>query len=86
MPAIVEGRATERFIIEEFNFYNDPWKNDSIREAVRLLKKHFGGRGTWYPLSTKPVSVLGFMFKPSIKGIWFVDGRAYEREDSGRPY
>ena len=49
----------------------------SIADAVRLLRKHFGGRGTWYPLSTRPVSVLGFLFKPSIKGIWFVDGKAH---------
>lgn len=77
MPAIVQGYATDGFIVGEFNFYKEGWKNESIREAVRLLRRQFGGRGTWYSLPTKPVSVLGFLFKPSIKGIWFVDGQAY---------
>jgi hypothetical protein len=36
MAAIVEGRATETFIQEEFGFYSDDWKNDSIRDAVRV--------------------------------------------------
>jgi hypothetical protein len=77
MTAIIEGRADETFIEKEFGFYSDDWKNDSIRDAVRLLKRQFGGRGTWYSLPTKPIFVLGFLFKPSIKGIWFVDGQAY---------
>lgn len=77
MQAIIGGHATEQFITDEFAFYKEPWKNDSLREAVRLLKRHFGGRGTWYHASPKPISVLGFLFKPSIKGIWFVDGKAY---------
>jgi hypothetical protein len=74
---VVGGRATETFIANEFNSYKDSWKNESIRDAVRLLKQHFGGRGTWYPFSTKPKYVLGFWFKPSIKGVWFVDGQSY---------
>jgi hypothetical protein len=77
MAAIVEGHATETFIENEFGFYSEGWKNESIRDAVRLLRKHFGGRGTWYSLPTKPIFVLGFLFKPSIKGIWFVDGKAH---------
>lgn len=77
MLAIVKGYATDRFITEEFSFYEESWKNDSLREAVRLLKSHFGGKGTWYPMPTTPIFVLGFLFKPSIKGIWFVDGKAY---------
>ncbi|MCC8956156.1 hypothetical protein H8B02_22815 [Bradyrhizobium sp. Pear77] len=77
MAAIVGGHANDAFIEKEFGFYDEDWKNESIRDAVRLLRKHFGGRGTWYSLPTKPISVLGFLFKPSIKGIWFVDGRAY---------
>jgi hypothetical protein len=77
MAAIVEGRANEPFIEKEFGFYSDDWKNDSIRDAVRMLERHFGGKGTWYSLPTKPVFVLGFLFKPSIKGIWFVEGQAY---------
>ncbi len=77
MAAVVDGSATETFIASEFGFYKEAWKNESIREAVRLLKKYFGGRGAWYSLPTKPIFVLGFLFKPSIKGIWFVDGQAY---------
>jgi hypothetical protein len=77
MAAVVDGSATETFIESEFGFYKEDWKNESIRDAVRLLKKYFGGRGTWYSLPTKPIFVLGFLFKPSIKGIWFVGGQAY---------
>ncbi len=77
MAAIVNGEASESFIVQKFNAYKDDWKNDTIRDAVRLLKKHFGGKGTWYPLPTKPIYVLGFWFKPSIKGIWFVEDHAY---------
>lgn len=77
MGVIVGGGATEAYIATEFNAYSDRWKNESIRDAVRLLKKHFGNRGTWYPFTTKPKKILGFWFKPSIKGVWFVDGKAY---------
>jgi hypothetical protein len=77
MPQIVGGFADEGFISREFNVYSDDWKNNSIRDAVRLLKFQFGGRGRWYPFPSKPLYVLGFWFKPSIKGIWFVDGQPY---------
>jgi hypothetical protein len=77
MSSIVSGFATESFICHKFNAYSDDWKNNSIRDAVRLLALHFGGRGKWYPFPSKPVYVLGFWFKPSIKGVWFVDGKAY---------
>jgi hypothetical protein len=66
MAVIVEGRANEAFIENEFGFYSDDWKSDSIRDAVRLLTGHFGGRGTWYSLPMKPIFVLGFLFNPSI--------------------
>ena len=49
MPSIVGGFASEPFICREFDSYSDGWKNDSIRDAVRLLRSHFGGRGKWYP-------------------------------------
>lgn len=77
MASIIGGHADEAYIQHEFGFYEESWKNESIRDAARLLRKHFGGRGTWYSLPTKPIFVLGFLFKPSIKGIWFVDGQAY---------
>jgi hypothetical protein len=77
MSDIVNGFADETFICREFSAYSDDWKNNSIQDAARLLAEHFGRRGKWYPFSTEPVYVLGFWFKPSIKGIWFVDGQAY---------
>jgi hypothetical protein len=77
MPSIVDGFASEDFICSEFNAYSDDWKNNTIRDAVRLLTEHFGGRGKWYPFPSKPLYMLGFWFKPSIKGIWFVDGQAF---------
>ncbi len=77
MAPIVGGFATEAFIAREFSPYTDDWKNNSIHDVVRLLRDHFGGRGRWYPHSPKPTKVLGFWFKPSVKGIWFVDGQAY---------
>lgn len=77
MGTIVDGHASDSFILSIFNFYKDEWKNSTLREVVHLLKDRFGGRGTWYPVRSKPMFVLGFWFKPSIKGIWFVDGQAY---------
>jgi hypothetical protein len=77
LGVIVSGFATEAYVAAEFSAYSDSWKNESIRSTVRLLAKHFGGRGKWYPFPTKPKKILGFWFKPSIKGVWFVDGRAY---------
>ena len=64
MAAVVDGSATEAFIEGEFGFYKETWKNESIRDAVRLLKGYFGGRGTWYSLPTRPIFVLGFLFNP----------------------
>lgn len=77
LPVIVNGFATDDLVRGATDIYEDDWKNDSIREAAILLRQHFGGRGRWYPLPTKPLYVLGFWFKPSIKGIWFVEGQAY---------
>ncbi len=77
MQDIVEGYANDAFILSEFNSYADDWKNATVQEAVRLLRSQFGGRGRWYPWPTKPIRVLGFSFKPSIKGIWHVDGISY---------
>jgi hypothetical protein len=74
---VVSGRATESYIAAQFRSYSDAWKNENIQNAVRLLAQHFGGRGTWYPVDSKPKKVLGFWFKPSIKGVWFVEGQAY---------
>src|SRR5262245_55510648 len=72
LPEIVSGLATDKVDI-----YEETWKNETIGEVIQLLKKYFKGQGTWYPFSSKPVYVLGFWFKPSVKGIWFVDGQAY---------
>jgi hypothetical protein len=77
LEPIVGGYATESFITSEFSPYEEDWKNNSIQDVVRLLKQHFGGRGRWYRHPVKPTKVLGFWFKPSIKGVWWVDGQAY---------
>jgi hypothetical protein len=77
LEPIVEGHATESFITSEFSRYGDNWKNDSLRDVARLLKDYFGGRGRWYRHAHRPAKVLGFWFKPSIKGVWWVDGQAY---------
>jgi len=77
MDHIVSGLATEAYIKGQFSAYGDDWKNASIQDVVRLLLKFFNGRGRWYPHPPKPTKILGFWFKPSIKGIWFVDGQAY---------
>lgn len=77
MNVIVGGRATDQFVSTTFNKYGDDWKNNSIQEVVNYLSHYFGGRGTWYPFPMRPKKILGFWFKPSIKGIWFVDGKAY---------
>jgi hypothetical protein len=77
MPAIVAGHATDAYIAKELQPYSEDWKNDSIGDVAKLLRRYFGGRGKWYPYQGKPFRVLGFWFKPSIKGIWFVDGQAY---------
>jgi hypothetical protein len=74
---VIRGFATETYIVNTFRSYSDSWKNETIRDVVRLLCKVFGGKGTWYPEPTAPKYVLGFWFRPSIKGIWFHEGRAY---------
>ncbi len=82
MDMLVRGLATDAFIESEFSAYTDNWKNKSIQAAYRLLREYFGGKGTWYPRPNAPTYVLGFWFKPSIRGIWFNDVRAYA-PDSG---
>jgi hypothetical protein len=77
LTRIVAGQATDSFIKTELQPYTDDWKNEAIKDVVRLLRGYFGGRGKWYPHPAEPLHVHGFWFKPSIKGIWFVDGRAY---------
>lgn len=77
LEMVVAGYATESFIISEFSRYEDDWKNENLREVTRLLRAYFGGRGRWYREPSRPTKVLGFWFKPSIKGVWWVDGQAY---------
>jgi hypothetical protein len=74
---VVRGLATEAYILQEFKAYKKDWKNETIRNVVRMLCKMFAGKGTWYPERSKPKFILGFWFKPSIKGIWFFEGKAY---------
>jgi hypothetical protein len=77
MGAIVRGSATEAYILDQFKAYRAGWKNETIRDVARLLQRVFGGKGVWYPEPSKPIFILGFWFKPSIKGIWFHEGQAY---------
>jgi hypothetical protein len=77
MEILVSGLATDQFIETTFASYKDEWKNNSIREAFRLLRDQFGGKGTWYRRPTPASYVLGIWFKPSIKGIWYHNSQAY---------
>ncbi len=77
LDVLVRGLATDEFIDSTFSAYTDDWKNKSIQDAYRMLREVFGGKGAWYRISSAPTYVLGFWFKPSIKGIWFHEGRAY---------
>jgi hypothetical protein len=77
LDLLVRGYATDDFIETAFSFYEDDWKNKSIQDAFRLLRVYFGGKGRWYGVSRYPTHVLGFWFKPSIKGYWFHEGKAY---------
>jgi hypothetical protein len=77
LDMLVKGLATDQFIKGEFSFYGDEWKNRSLQDAFTLLRKYFGGKGRWYPGPRQPTFVLGFWFKPSIKGFWFHDGQAH---------
>jgi len=74
---IVAGLADEAFFTSQFSAYPEDWKNEAIRDVARELSTYFGGRGRWYPHSTRPRKVLGFWFKPSIKGIWYFAGQPY---------
>lgn len=74
---VVKGLATDDYIVKNFKAYKAQWKNETIRNVVRLLRRHFGGKGNWYPEKSKPKYVLGFWFKPSIRGIWFYQDQAY---------
>jgi hypothetical protein len=77
LDVLVRGHATDDFIETTFSFYEHDWKNKSIQEAFRLLREYFGGKGRWYAAPRYPTFVLGFWFKPSIKGYWFHEGKAY---------
>ena len=77
LDLLVKGLATDQFITAAFSFYGDEWKNKSLQDAFCLLREHFGGKGRWYAGPRWPTFVLGFWFKPSIKGYWFHEGKAY---------
>jgi hypothetical protein len=77
LEPIVGGYASESFIATAFSPYEEDWKNDSLQDVARLLRQYFGGKGRWYRHPPRPTKVLGFWFKPSIKGVWWLDGRAY---------
>ena len=68
MPDIVGGYVAEPYIKKQFEIYDDGSKNESIRDAVRLLAKHFGGRGRWYPMPSRPLRCLASGSSRASKG------------------
>jgi hypothetical protein len=77
VPWMVRGFATDAYIESEFSSYKDDWKNEAIRDAFRLLRDKFGGKGNWRRASNIPINVLGCWFKTSIKGFWVYGGKIY---------
>jgi hypothetical protein len=65
---VIRGLATEAYILQQFNAYRASWKNETIRNVVRLLCKAFGGKGTWYPERSKPKYILGFGSNQASRG------------------
>jgi hypothetical protein len=74
---IVRGLATDDFIESAFSAYESEWKNKAIRDAYRLLRDHFGGKGNWYRVPNVRTYVLGCWFKTSVKGFWVYEGKVY---------
>lgn len=74
---LVNGLATDTFIDSAFDSYEADWKNKAIRDAYRLLRDHFGGKGSWYRMPNVRTYVLGCWFKTSIKGFWVHEGRVF---------
>ena len=65
MPDVIAGLVDEFYLQRQICAYPDEWKNENLREVLRLLAKHFGGRGTWYRAGMRPFEVLpGAYFKP----------------------
>jgi hypothetical protein len=54
MDPLVRGLASDAFIEAQFASYEDGWKNQSLQDAYRLLRRAFGGKGTWYAYPAKP--------------------------------
>lgn len=78
IPAIVDGRLAVDSIDATFSGYKTNWKNKAVREVARLLHGEFYNRGRWYQVPARPAQLFqGLWFKPSVNGIWFVDGTAY---------
>jgi len=74
---MVKGFATDEFIESSFSAYKHEWKNKAIRDAFRLLRNIFGGKGSWYRVPNHRTYVLGVWFKTSIKGFWVYEGKVY---------
>jgi|SRR5215469_1259465 len=77
LDVMFKGLATDEYIQTQFSAYKDEWKNQAIRDAFRLLRQHFGGKGSWYRIVNIRKYVLGCWFKTSIKGFWGFDGKIY---------
>src|SRR5689334_2836311 len=74
---LVRGLATDDYIDSAFTAYKAEWKNKAIRDAYRLLRDHFGGKGRWIKFPSVRTYVLGCWFRTSIKGIWVHNGKIY---------
>ena len=78
LDVLVNGYATDDFI-DSHSPYSTRMtgRTSSLRDAFRLLRENFGGKGRWYAAPRYSTYVLGFWFKPSIKGYWFHEAEAY---------
>ena len=52
---LVRGFATDSYIELEFSSYKAEWKNKAVRDAFRLLRGLFGGKGRWFQSRTPEV-------------------------------
>lgn len=77
MDLMVKGYATDAYIVSECSSYKADWKNKAIQKAFQLLRDHLGDKGSWYRMPNARKFVLGFWFKPCIKGFWAHEGKVY---------
>lgn len=52
------------------------WKSAILISAMTLLRDEYDRAGIWYGFKRTPRSILGLMFKPSVRGVLFANGKA----------